>query len=240
MMKGEIIKTYFETFDDGPGGWLSWISNSVGAGRVEISNGVVISRSPWWVDYNHAPPGAGYLHLTMFLSTSQQSAFRDKYIQLGGKNRFIEGRYGTDFRNARVTIRLKGELELHGAQLLLLTQAKINGIWVNYVLTGQPFKITPVWSVQTVKLIPEESQWRRLGSRHDRKDFYGYGAIEDVIRDLNGNIIFVLFPLNIVPEGQFEGNLHLLKAGEDYPVKKEFLPQGNVIYDYVQIEFASK
>ena len=54
-------RTYVTTFDDGPGGWV---------GRkvaLEVADGIAISRSPWWVDANHAPPGGGYLHLLYIL-----------------------------------------------------------------------------------------------------------------------------------------------------------------------------
>ena len=56
-------KTYVETFEHGPGGWWGWINNARGPKALEHRRGMVISRSPWWIDYNHAPPGAGYLHM---------------------------------------------------------------------------------------------------------------------------------------------------------------------------------
>ena len=31
-----------------------------GERALAICDGVAVSRSPWWVDYNHAPPGGGY------------------------------------------------------------------------------------------------------------------------------------------------------------------------------------
>ena len=49
---------YTETFDNGPGGWYGWISNAAGPKPLEIKDSCAISRSPWWIDYNHAPPGA--------------------------------------------------------------------------------------------------------------------------------------------------------------------------------------
>ena len=50
-------KCYIEDFDRGPGGWWGWISNAQGPRPLEHAPGMVISRSPWWIDYNHAPPG---------------------------------------------------------------------------------------------------------------------------------------------------------------------------------------
>ena len=64
------MATYIETFDDDSGGWFGWISNSQGPKPLEIRDSCAISRSPWWIDYNHAPPGAGYMHLLYMLLTA--------------------------------------------------------------------------------------------------------------------------------------------------------------------------
>ena len=53
-----VRRTYVETFDDGPGGWYG--------GRkfaLPVWDGVAYCYSPWWVDANHAPPGAGWRRL---------------------------------------------------------------------------------------------------------------------------------------------------------------------------------
>ena len=60
---------YFEDFDATPGGWLGWMGGGGGARRLELRDSVAIVRSPWGVDFNHAPPGAGYLHLLYALLT---------------------------------------------------------------------------------------------------------------------------------------------------------------------------
>jgi len=49
-------RTYLETFDDGTGGWSGYISNAAGPKPLEHTGSVVTSRSPFWIDYNHAPP----------------------------------------------------------------------------------------------------------------------------------------------------------------------------------------
>ena len=144
---------YVETFDDGPGGWYGWISNAAGPKPLEIRDGCAISRSPWWIDYNHAPPGAGYLHLLYMLNTAGKAGEHQREVQ--GENRFVRGGYPTDFTHARMTLRLRGELEARGAQLLLLCQAvqavrEVGGICSGWLLTGQPFRVTPDWSEQTV------------------------------------------------------------------------------------------
>jgi len=80
-------------------------------------------------------------------------------------------------------------------------------------------------------------QWTCLGARHDRQDFYGWLPLEAVLRDVNVNIMFVLFPLDIRPMGPISGDAHRLRAGRDYPVWASALPEGYVQLDTVKIEF---
>ncbi len=224
--------TYLETFDDGPGGWLAWDGRST---RSDIQSGVLIARSPWWVDYNHAPPGGGYLHLLAALHT-HPAFVTDETRALVGENRFVAGGYSRDFTKARLTVRLRGDVALQGSQLTLLAQADVPGTRTNWVLTGQPLTVTREWSEQTLTLTPDPAQWTCLGSRHDRTDLYGEGPIEAVLADLNCDIILVLFPLTIVPLTPVE-DIHRLRAGLDYPVDPVYLPHGVVLFDTVQIEY---
>jgi len=228
-----IITDYIETFDDGPGGWMGW--REKGLLQPEIRDGVFYSRSPWWVDYNHAPPGAGYLHLLACLHT-HKNFVTEQSVTLVGQNRFVAQGKSRNFTNARLTVRLRGEVELKGAKLVLLAQADVPGTRTNFVLTGQPLQITQEWSEQTITLTADANQWLCLGSRHDRTNTYGYGDIADVLRDLNVDIIFVLFPLNIVPVGEVE-HPHILRAGLDYEVDQRYLPSGVVMFDMVKIEY---
>ena len=83
------MPTYLETFDSDPGGWFGWISNTQGPRPLEIRQSCAISQSPWWIDYNHAPPGAGYLHLLYMLFTAgvagehQHETARSKQVHHG-------------------------------------------------------------------------------------------------------------------------------------------------------------
>ena len=229
-------KTYVETFENGPGGWFGWESNALGPKSLETGAGCVISRSPWWIDYNHAPPGAGYMHLLFALSTSGIQSEHQK--EVAGEPRFAQGRYGTDFTNAKVVLRLKGELLARGAQLVLLCQGVHGGICSGWALTGQPVEITEDWSAPTVTLVPDESQWTCMGSRHDRTDSYGRIELSRILANVSANIILVLFPLTIEPMGPIEGDRHILRPGKDYPVWRSRLPEGYVMLDEVRIEFA--
>lgn len=233
-----MSEIYIETFDDGPGGFMQCIGNGDdGVRRPEIVDGAIISRSPWWVDYNHAPPGVGYLHLLPALHTRQSPGFPQTFIEAGGENRFIKGGFPTDFTNARLTLRLRGEVDMRGAQMLFLAQARVGDHVVGHLLTGQPFEVTPDWSTQTVHLTPEASQWTCLGVRHDRTETYGWGDVAPVLRDLNVDFMFVLHPLDVVPTDPI-ADPHLLKAGEEYSVDRSLLPQGYIAIDEIRIEFA--
>ena len=66
---GELMTEYVETFDGKGSGWIGWGGPGVGATALDIRDGIAVSRSPWWVDFNHAPPGGGYLHLLYALYT---------------------------------------------------------------------------------------------------------------------------------------------------------------------------
>ncbi len=238
---GSSPRPYVETFSDGPGGWLGW-GGQGGQGadvlRLEIVDGAVVSRGPWWVDYNHAPPGGGYLHLLFALHTFQGERFPEKLKVAGGPNRFVLGGFPRDFTNARIHLRLRGQLDLKGAACALLVQSEVRGKYVNMVYHGQTFRPGPDWEWQTITLAPEPKLWTPLGSRFDRLERYGDAPIADVLKDVNGDIILVLFPLNIKPAGQIAGDPHRLRAGEEYPVQTDLLPSGHVLVDEVRIEFA--
>jgi hypothetical protein len=226
---------YVESFDQGPGGWYGWINNAAGPRALELKDGYALSRSPWWIDYNHAPPGAGYLNLLYMLNTQGRVGEHQREVQ--GENRFVQGGYPVDFRGAKVSLRLKGEVITRGAQLVLLCQSVQKGICSGWLLTGKPFEVTREWSVQTVECVPDEKLWTCLGSRHDRADFYGEIALEKVLGDVNTNILLVLFPLEIAPMGPIDGEPHKLRPEKDYPVWRSRLPEGYVMLDEVGIEF---
>ena len=229
-------QTYVETFDNGAGGWVGWISNAAGPKPLEVRDSCLVSRSPWWIDYNHAPPGAGYLNLLTMLLT--RGPFGEHQREVSGENRFVSGGFGTDFTNAKVTLRLKGELIANGAKLCLLVQSVQEDICSGWLLTGDPFVVTPDWSEQTVVAVPDASRWTPLGSRHDRTDYYGTIDLPRVLANVNADILLVLHPLDVVPMGPLAGDPHRLRPERDYPVWRSRLPEGYVLIDEVRIEFA--
>lgn len=233
---------YLETFDDGTGGWLGWIAGGGGPIALERKQSAVGTFSPWGIDINHAPPGAGYLHLLFVLMTDESYNRRENLTKVGGKNRFVDGGYSRNLTNARMTLRLRGELDRRGSQLMLLVQANVAklGITGNHVLLAQPFDVTPEWTEQTVILEPDPAQWLSMGTRGEGADNsrYGDAPIDSVLHDVNVDMILVLFPLQIEPVVEIESDKHKLRAGKDYPVRQDRLPSGEVWLDELHIEYA--
>ena len=228
--------TYREEFERDCGGWWGWESNAAGPRPLEWSAGQVTSRSPWWIDYNHAPPGAGYLH--MLFCTYTRGPIAEYFAEVGGPHRLAQGEFTLDYREARVCLRLRGELHPQGAQLVMLVQGNYDGLTSAWVLTGRPFEVGPEWAESAVELAPDESQWTCMGARCDRQDYYGRVPLERVLADVNVDIMFILFPLTIAPMGPIEGDAHVLRPGKDYPVWRSQLPEGYVDLAAVEIDFA--
>ena len=240
-------RVYFEDFSSSQGGWSSWgyvedeqkvtKSGNPGTGplAVPIVGSALRCSSPWWVDYNHAPPGqpkfpgvrveGSYLHLLAGLqcSDSPDGSSRPDMLEAGGRNNFVAGGFPTDWTNAKVTLRLRGELDARGARLGLLAQARVASIdrMVNSVLPF-PSPITPDWAEQSITLVPDDDAWQCLGSRVDRFETYGAGPIAELLGDMNGNIILVFFQLDVSPAGACAGlvlaeELHTHRAGLGLP-----------------------
>jgi hypothetical protein len=237
-------KPYVETFDKGPGGWVANRNDP-----LPVWDGIAYCFGPWFVDPNHAPPGAGYLHLLMFLHTSAEGVRKEH-----GGNRFVSEGHSTNLTNAKLTVRLRGLFDLppnpgstvrrrpgeapmglQGSKLVLLAQAKTPKTTANMVLTGQPFKVTRDWSEQTITLAPDPAQWTCLGARRDAPH-YGCDDIATVLKDVNVDLILILFPLKIVPIGHV-ADLHATRAGEAYPVEQQQLPKGLLMVDSVRIDY---
>ena len=223
-------QSYEETFDDGPGGWVADVWRP-----LPIWDGVAYCHGPWTVDSNHCFPGAGYLHLLMYLHTRA-----DRLNNLGKQNRFVDGGYSRDFRGAKLSVRLRGQVDLQGSELVVLIQSSgpdKSFPRSNYILTGQHFDVTDQWSEQSITLDPDPEQWTYMGARHDCNERYDAPReIGDVLADVNVDIIFVLFPLTIVPLVPVE-DMHVPYAGRDYPVDLKSLPHGLVMFDTVRIDY---
>ncbi len=230
------MKEYIETFDEGPGGWFGTINNYSGPYRLPVKDGAVCCRGQWWVDYNHAPPGAGYMNLLMGLYL--KGPLSEACKEMGGKNNYIKEGFPTDLRNAELTMHLRGSIDQKGTEMIFLIQGAHDGVCAGWLLTGQPIKFTEDWSEQTIRFINDPAYWTALGSRHDRTDTYGYAPLERVLADVNVNIYLVMYPVNVLPKGPINGDPHILRAGYDYPLWQTELPDGYLFIDTVKINFS--
>ena len=229
------MNVYHETFEDGPGGWYGYRDGPGQDPRpLEWAPGRLTSRSPWWIDYNHAPPGAGYFHMLFCLNTFGPQTEQAKDV--GGLNQFIADGFPIDFTGARIITRSCGELRTQGAKLCVLLQGIVDGICSGWMHTHEPFEIHQQWTEQTVTLDLDPAKWIALGSRHDRTDMYGVKSFERVIGRVDCNIMLLLFPIEVVPMGPIDGDMHLLRPGRDYPVWRHRLPEGYVTLDEIRIE----
>ncbi len=230
------MTSYFEEFDDDPGGWMRVANNFDPPTALPIRNGAVRCQGPWWVDYNHAPPGGGYLQLLMAMVTHGPTT--EAVREVSGKNRFTAGKYPTNFTNARMTLRTRGELEAAGTKLSLLNQGSVDGITSGWVLSGDTFAVNSEWTETTVTAKPDPALWTSIGSRHDRTDTYGEKPLITVLGNVNVNIHIIMFPVKPRPMGEIGGDPHMLRAGRDYPIWPSSIAQGYVEIDRVQIDFA--
>lgn len=227
--------SYIETFDQGPGGWIRVVDNVSPPAALPVKDGALWSYGPWWVDYNHAPPGAGYLQLLMCLNT--KGPFGETLKEVGGENRFVAGGFPRDLTNATITARLKGELEDAGTKICVLIQGAQDGMVTGWIYTAKTMSVTPDYSEQSVKLAPEESQWTCLGARRGREDFYGRTPLNRILSDVNVNLYLLLFPVTPKPMGPIAGDPHQLRAGKDYPVWPSSIAQGYVAVDMIRIDW---
>ena len=134
------MTVYHETFEDGSGGWYGY-EDCLGQRKrsLDWQRDRLTSRSPWWIDYNHAPPGAGYFHMLFCMNTSGPQS--EEIKDLGVANRFIAQELPLDFTGAHITIRPRGELRAQGAKLSVLLQGVVDGICSGWVQTRKTFEV---------------------------------------------------------------------------------------------------
>jgi hypothetical protein len=157
--------------------------------------------------------------------------------EVAGPNRFANDKYPTDFTNAKIKVRIRGELEPAGANVCVLVQGMQDGICSGWVLHGQPIRVQPEYTETTVICKPDESQWTCLGSRHDRRETYGVKPLAKILANVDVNVYLVLFPVKPRPMGPIAGDPHILRAGRDYPIWPSSIAQGYVGVDRIEIEF---
>jgi hypothetical protein len=181
---GAVVPVYGETFSEGPGGWhtyltdlhpdsippqafgcwLSWNARYACMAQLFWNDDRAASRSPWWVDPNHAPPGAGYLQLVAFV--------------------YLNGYFGglpdaaLDLSATRLRARVRVDsLATNGGHLHFWFQAvgPGPGTYVNYVLTRFPLEQAVAWgewAILDIPLDPTSDAWTCLGAADEYAERY--------------------------------------------------------------------
>lgn len=181
-----------------------------------------VSSAPWWIDPNHAAPGAGYLHLVAFAYHHDWSSDGEITVPSPGRP--------MDLRNATVHLRYRAPtLRLPpSAKLYLWFQTKISSaaapegrVYVNYLLDSRPLPVGTAasgWLDVTLRLPTDDSQYRCLGSSASRTDRYGCAAsVADALRDWNIDLGFVIvFPDEGAAE-QISGSVEFQRVSIDLP-----------------------
>lgn len=231
---------YLHKFSDGHGGWFSDRHYA-----VRIWDGIAHCYSPWFLDANHAPPGAGYLNIVLWMYTDERWYRPDgpaapllPYLA----SSFVEQGKSRDLRDAKLTVRLRGEVDLKGAELVLIAQSRTEKKppFRNMILTGQPIRVTEDWTEQTIVLANDPGQWTPIGSRRDLTHVYGNDDVSTLLADVNCNLLFCLFPVKVVPACKEVTDPHAAVAGVDYPVDTRFLAKGLIQFESIRIEYPGK
>lgn len=173
---------YHESWDDGFGGWDSWLKASHhrdgGASR-----GFIRLAEPSNNDHNH-DNGIGTLHLVKYLYPGFHPG-KHPSVSLGGGD--------PDFRDARISISVRGnDWKPNGSELLWWTQSQLNpeegpsGKWrrPNWAYTG--FNLTDYlfdgkWHSVDYQLTNDTRNWTYGGGTGG----YVYGSIDFCQRHLN-------------------------------------------------------
>jgi hypothetical protein len=180
---------YQESFDDGMGGWDSWLK-ATHHKEGGVSRGFVRFAEPSRDDHNH-DNGIGTLHLVKYLYPGFHPG-RVPSVSLGGGD--------PDFRDARISISVRGnDWKPNGSELLWWTQSQLNpeegpkGAWKrpNWAYTG--FYLTDAladgkWHSLTYRLLNDTERWTYGGGTGG----YVYGSIDFCQQHLNIDLFHML------------------------------------------------
>ena len=182
---------YHETWDEGLGGWYSWLKHQhfIDGG---ISGGYVRFAEPSRDDRNH-DDGIGTLHLTKYLMSGVVGGKDLLNAHLGGGD--------PDLRGAKVSIAVRGhDWRPNGSELLWWTQSQSNAEvgnakgWkrANWAYTG--FTLTDYlsdgkWNEVEYRLLNDASQWTYGGNnptlQGESASRYDYWSIDSAQAHVN-------------------------------------------------------
>jgi hypothetical protein len=186
---------YQESFDDGLGGWDSWLKTTHFSDGG-VSKGFMRFAEPSRDDHNH-DNGIGTLHLVKYLYPGFHPNPRGKSIALGGGD--------PDFRGARINISVRGnDWKPNGSELLWWTQSQLNpevgpsGKWLrpNWAYTGTyltDYLADGQWHSVEYYLTNDTRHWTYGGGAGG----YVYGSIDFCQQHLNIDFFHMLAYVDI-------------------------------------------
>ena len=186
--------------------WTSWLGLQACTVDAPIEGERMVLQSPWWLDPNHAPPGAGYLSLLTWV-----------YLD-GPPGSSTHGVGAIDLRDATLRIAIRAQdLDLKGSHLHFWFQTAMpDGRFANFVYTRAPIDALFVPGGNALELIEldlssDPQAWTCLGAASDRVDTYGCTNIGDALHAVNNDFGFILFPVSgsPLPEHQPSGRFEI-------------------------------
>ena len=195
---------YHETWDQGLGGWASWLeSESFDTGGAE--GGFVRFSEPSGHDRNH-DDGIGTLHLTKYLWTGSLGSGEDTdRAWLGGGD--------PDLRGARVSLWARGnDWQPNGSEVLWWTQSQSNielghqPGWrrANWAYTGHTLTdqlLDGRWNLVDYRLLNDSSQWTYGGNnptlQGESAARYAYWSIDQAQAHVNCDFFHLVATVDI-------------------------------------------
>lgn len=234
---GEPCKGYYEDFN-GDSGWVADRARPLfennGTGKSIATQGYDL----WSIDHYHAPPdGPGYLHILMWLPTGNYDQF---YPVFYGQQKppFIKANCSTNLTSATLRFKYRAVIKNPGpANIYLWVQAVKGDAGINYRLR-KPVPVSPEWRVEEIRLQPDPNLWVCMrGASY--MPMYTKGcefSIGELLKDVNRNILFVLFPLALSDEVAQKSSLKQ-RPMQHFTVDREALPSGYLEIDWITIDY---
>lgn len=210
---------YHESWDDGMGGWDSWLNPSLSTSGGP-SGGYVRLAEPSKNDHNH-DDGIGTLHLTKYLWCGRcLDPDRDPGPCLAAGD--------PDLRDAKVTVWVRGnDWKPNGSELLWWSQAYVNVEMVddpgwrasNWAYTGfllTDFLMDGEWHKVDYRLRNDTSEWSFGGNNPTQQGGvarrYDYGSIDRVQGHLNDDFFHLTAFIDVgnPPSGSIDFDEFLL------------------------------
>ena len=210
---------YHESWDDGMGGWDSWLNPSLSTSGGP-SGGYVRLAEPSKNDHNH-DDGIGTLHLTKYLWCGRcLDPDRDPGPCLAAGD--------PDLRDAKVTVWVRGnDWKPNGSELLWWSQAYVNVEMVddpgwrasNWAYTGfllTDFLMDGEWHKVDYRLRNDTSEWSFGGNNPTQQGGvarrYDYGSIDRVQGHLNDDFFHLTAFIDVEnpPSGSIDFDEFLL------------------------------